>query len=143
MLYNKKQERKRGDINMSHKKILKNILVLFFTIMIFTNSISYGNIYISKIDDPLSDINSWKPSPVGSETQLVQKASTVLGIINIIGIVSSVVILIIIGIKYMFGSIEEKAEYKSTIWTYILGAFLLFSATTIPNIIYHAMSGIF
>ena len=36
----------------------------------------------------------------------------------------------------MFGSVEEKAEYKNTAFMYILGAILIFSVTTIPNILY-------
>ena len=42
----------------------------------------------------------------------------------------------------MLGSIEEKAEYKKTMIYYMLGALLLFSATTLPNILYKLTSGL-
>lgn len=126
---------------MTKKHFIKNILILFFIIVINLKTVSYGNFYVAQIEDPLKNLNSWKPPMLGSETQLTNKAGDILSIINLIGVVSSVLILIIIGIKYMFGSIEEKAEYKNTIWMYILGAFMLFSATTIPNIIYKIVAG--
>ena len=64
------------------------------------------------------------------------KTNAILGAINIVGVIVSVVTLMILGIKYMFGSVEEKAEYKNTAFMYILGAILIFSVTTIPNILY-------
>lgn len=59
-----------------------------------------------------------------------------LGIIQTVGIVGSVIILMVAGIKYMTGSVEEKADYKKALLPYVVGAILLFSATTIANMIY-------
>lgn len=36
----------------------------------------------------------------------------IVGVIQTVGIVTSVIVLAILGIKYMIGSAEEKAEYK-------------------------------
>jgi len=47
----------------------------------------------------------------------------------------------VLGIKYMMGSAEEKAEYKKTMIPYIIGAILLFAATTIANAIYTFANG--
>lgn len=94
------------------------------------------------LDDPTLNPNAWKPNEE-EESVLFEKAGVILGTINVIGVVCSVIVLIIIGIKYMFGSLEEKAEYKKTIWTYILGMFLLIAATTIPNIMYNIVGGFF
>lgn len=54
-----------------------------------------------------------------------------------VGIVVAVVILLILGIKYMIGSAEEKAEYKKTMIPYIVGAILIFASTTIVNVVYN------
>ena len=59
-----------------------------------------------------------------------------LGIIQTIGVVGSVIILIVAGIKYMTGSLEEKADYKKALMPYIVGAIILFSATTLANMVY-------
>ena len=77
------------------------------------------------------------------ESQTLQNATNnILGIIQAVGTVVSVGALIAIGIKYMLGSVEEKAEYKKAIIPYIVGFFLLVSATTLPNLIYIIITGI-
>ena len=42
----------------------------------------------------------------------------------------------------MLGSVEEKAEYKQTIIPYLIGAALVFSGTTIPQILYQISKNI-
>ena len=66
----------------------------------------------------------------------------IMGIINTAGVVIAVVVLMVLGIKYMMGSAEEKAEYKKTMIPYIVGAVLIFGATTIANAIYNFANGI-
>ena len=66
----------------------------------------------------------------------------VMGIVNTVGVVVAVVILMVLGIKYMMGSAEEKAEYKKTMMSYIIGAVLIFGATTIANAIYNFANGL-
>ena len=61
----------------------------------------------------------------------------VMGIIQVIGTIVSVVILIVLGIKYMMGSAEEKAEYKKTMIPYLVGAILIFAATQIATVVYN------
>ena len=45
-------------------------------------------------------------------------------------------ILMVLGIKYMMGSAEEKAEYKKTMIPYLIGAVLLFAAVNLATYIY-------
>lgn len=60
----------------------------------------------------------------------------IAGFIRIIGTIVSVGALMIIGIKFMLGSAEEKAEYKDRMYPYIIGAVLLFAASNFVDIIY-------
>ena len=57
----------------------------------------------------------------------------VTGVIKVIGIFVSVGALMAIGIKYMMGSAEEKAEYKKVMIPYIIGAVLLFAASLLAD----------
>lgn len=66
----------------------------------------------------------------------------ILGILQTVGIVLSVIILVILGIKYMMGSAEEKAEYKKTMIPYLVGAVLIFAGTTIVNVVYQVVTGL-
>ena len=83
----------------------------------------------------LGDLESYKGSNPNSAT-LQSTGNNILGIIQAVGTVLSVVMLMAIGIKYMLGSVEERATYKQTLKPYIIGAFLLFTGTTIPNLLY-------
>ena len=74
--------------------------------------------------------------------ELKEKTENVLGSVQVIGRVVSVIMLMAIGIKYMLGSVEEKAEYKQTIIPYLIGAALVFSGTTIPQILYQISKNI-
>ena len=49
----------------------------------------------------------------------------------------SIIAMIALGIKYMMGSVEEKAEYKKTLLPYFIGAAFVFGATAIPQVIYN------
>ena len=111
-------------------KIVKVILLFASILMIF------GSFTVYAIKDPLEDPNFYKPEAGPEETKLVEMGGRMLGVINTVGVVLSVVILMIIGIKYMLGSVEEKAEYKKTMMGYVIGAILLFGITTIANILY-------
>ena len=104
------------------------IILIILLVMIIIPTLTYGA-------SDLGDLNSYKEQPVQS-VELTSRASEILGLIQNVGAVISVVMLMIIGIKYMLGSIEEKAEYKETLKPYLIGALLLFSGTTIPQIIY-------
>ena len=65
-----------------------------------------------------------------------------MGILQTVGVVAAVVILMVLGIKYMMGSAEEKAEYKKTMIPYIVGAILIFGASTIANMVYNFANGL-
>lgn len=54
-------------------------------------------------------------------------------IIRNVGIVLAVVILMVLGIKYMVGSAEEKADYKKSMIPYLIGAVVLFGAAGIAQ----------
>ena len=51
--------------------------------------------------------------------------------------VLSVVTLVIIGIKYMMGSAEERATYKKSLMPYFIGGILVFGASSIASIVYN------
>lgn len=66
----------------------------------------------------------------------------IVGILQTVGIVLSVIILIVIGIKYMMGSAEEKAEYKKTFMPYIIGAALIFAASLFAQVAFDFFTGL-
>ena len=79
---------------------------------------------------------------VNGTTEIANVGNSIVGILQTVGIVLSVVILIILGIKYMMGSSEEKAEYKKTMIPYIVGAGFIFAASALAQVVYQFFNGI-
>lgn len=71
----------------------------------------------------------------GSES-VVYFGRKIVSAITVIGTIISVVGMMGLGIKYMMGSIEQKAEYKKTMWPIFIGMVLLFGTSWILKIIY-------
>jgi len=62
---------------------------------------------------------------------------TILGAVQAVGSFAAVIVLVVVGIRYMTGSVEEKAEYKKTMIPYVVGAVLVFAASNVAAIIYN------
>ena len=69
-------------------------------------------------------------------TRLDSFGQSIVKVLSTIGSIASVLVLIVLGIKYMMGSAEEKAEYKKTLIPYVLGAIFVFAASIIANVIF-------
>lgn len=146
-----------------------NIIVLFFILLIFMLNIFslleieefsksnfleanqeefqiVSNIKIAATNTNLSiNPNDWKPNDtlnVTEATKLEGLGNKAIGIIRMIASIMSVVVLSVIGIKYMMGSIEEKAEYKKTMLPYVIGAILVFGITNVLGIIIDLISAL-
>lgn len=65
---------------------------------------------------------------------------TILGYIVNIAAVSSVVIIAFLGIKFMIGSVEQRAEYKKSFMPLLVGMFVVLSSSLIVGIFYNAIS---
>lgn len=76
----------------------------------------------------------------GDTTKVQSIANIIVGIIQAVGTAISILMLSIIGIKYIMGSVEDKAQYKQTMWTYIIGALLIFGGSSVVSIIYKQLS---
>lgn len=110
----------------------RNLLVKIFCIVLMVcMTLSFVNsVYAGTRPNP-SDITADYSHTGGISTI----GGQIIGIITTVGVVVSVVVLVVLGIKYMIGSAEEKAEYKKTMIPYIIGAILVFAASTIASIV--------
>ena len=110
-----------------HKLILiVNIILLVCLIMLpnFVHAI-----------DPNDYDPSQKPVSGTSVNEITDKANNIIGTITTVGIVIAAITIIILGLKYMMGSVEEKAEYKKTMIPYIIGVVFIVAISTILPII--------
>lgn len=114
------------------KKLMKITTIIMLVVMIVLSSTM-----VLAATDPAkytgeSNINTSKLDTFGNN---------LISIITTIGSIISVVVLVVLGIKYMMGSAEEKAEYKKTLLPYLIGALLLFAASTIASVVFSIANG--
>lgn len=72
--------------------------------------------------------------------EFIPIGNIIVGVVKAIGTALALLMLTIMGVKYIMGSVEEKATYKQTMIPYLIGAILIFSGAQITQIIYDAIS---
>ena len=70
---------------------------------------------------------------VSQSQQLSSLGGKILSALQVIGFIAGAVILVVLGLKYMMGSLEEKAEYKKTMIPYLVGAIIVIAAPTLAK----------
>lgn len=68
-------------------------------------------------------------------TDLQTTANKVATLIRNFAIVVGVIMLMVIGVKYMLGSAEEKADYKKSLMPLVVGIFIVMFAATIVSFV--------
>lgn len=110
-------------------KIFINIIIIAIFIMaMFLNVYSYA----TAAPDP-SAFEGDKSTDVSGISTI---GNQIITIVSTVGSIASVIVLVVLGLKYMMGSAEEKAEYKKTLMPYVIGAGLVFAASAIAGIIF-------
>ncbi len=71
----------------------------------------------------------------GGETTLVKAGGAVLGAVQVIAIAFGIVSALVMGMKYMFSSIEDRVKIKQKLIIYVLGSILVFGATGLIKLI--------
>ena len=110
------------------KKILSILMVVLMVVCICSNIVNAVSIN-SIMEESQSAV-----SPDGA-TSMNKIGGTIIGYVTSIAMVIAVVMVAVLGIKYMMGSVEEKAEYKKSFVPLIIGAILVFGASAIAKII--------
>ena len=107
---------------MKKYKVYSIILIIFLMITTISSTVLAWD---------LNSINERRTEDLDSF------GNSIIKILTTIGMVASVIVLVVLGIKYMMGSVEEKASYKKTLMPYFIGAFLVFGASAIASMIYN------
>ena len=111
-----------------YKKIITTIIITFLII----STLGISNIYAAAF---LITPENYKPGEISNPGKVSTVGNKIIGGIQLIGSIVSVLVLIIMGIKFIVGSAEEKAEYKESFKPYIIGVIMVFSITNFLAII--------
>ena len=115
-------------------KVLSVLLVAMMLIAVGTNVFAA----VSGVSNP----SALTGQAVSGTDKITNIGNQIITILTIVGTVASVIVLIVLGLKYMMGSAEEKAEYKKTMIPYVVGAILIFAGATIVNVVYNLVTGL-
>ena len=110
---------------MKKKNIKIMLIIIIITAIIF---ILITPIYSNADFNPAD----WKPQQTSN---FKEKFGGLISTIGTLGSVVSVIALILIGIRFLLGSVEEKAEYKDRFKPYLIGAAFVFAISKITEII--------
>lgn len=113
-----------------HKKLAK-VLIIFLLFSIITMPL------VQAVD---IQANEYKPHSAIRGTEDTKKIFEVggklWGALSTVGIVVSVISLAIIGLRSVFGTLEDKAAYKKAMMPYIVGLCLVAGISMVVNVIY-------
>jgi len=118
-----------------NNKILISIALVFFVFNIF----SINNVLA---ENAIDDVEFYNPHQnINKDGSFFTKISKVLGWIRLVGIAVALIAITIIGAKYIFISVEEKAEYKKAMIPYLIGFFMLLCTSIVIGIIAQIAEG--
>ncbi len=115
-------------MNLKINKKLKFVLsISLLSILIINFMVPYVNAAADIIDpDKVLQYTN-----VEANDKVLKTANIVIGTIQVIGTVISVAVIMLLGVKYIMGSVEERADYKKAFIPYIVGVIFIFATTTV------------
>ncbi len=129
------------------KRILSSFLIVLIIFFLNTLSVKAHDVEIVdsiKVATGVVDPNDYRPGAIDEQDikPAVTIANTIINTIGVIGAIASVLALIIMGLKYMMGSVSEKAEYKKTMIPYLVGVLIFFTITQFLVVIFNLVNQI-
>lgn len=112
---------------------MKRKLITFLIIMVVMIMAMSSVVFAKKINTTITI----DPVAAGATNEITGR---ILGRIQVIGSIISVVALIVIGIRYMLSSVQEKANLKGVLIYYIIGAVLVFATSNVLSIVYNIIN---
>ena len=109
------------------KKFITILSIIVLIMLCFSNYVLADNITGSMK-------NQWNEE--NQDTRIMKTmGGKILNIVQIVGVAVAVIMLSVLGIKYMFASTNDKATIKEKLMAYVIGALILFGMSTAIGII--------
>jgi hypothetical protein len=122
------------------KKLFKIILIIVMIINIFISTAQAFTLS-DILNSGKSFINSSEDDNV-SDTDINELSKSIFNILQVIAITAALVMILILGIKYITGSVEEQANVKKTMIPFIVGCIAAFGAFGIWKVVVDTIQGI-
>ena len=103
------------------KKMLFIVLLILLIVLLSTI------VFADQITDSMKGIN-----PSTGNSAIASSGKQILGIIQAVGISISVIMVVVIAIRFMIASADGKAQIKEQMVPFVIGAVLIFFVSIIP-----------
>lgn len=110
------------------KKSIKILSILMMAIMIIM------------VATPVFADNTITPIEPTDTGNILTLAGKILGFLQWIALIGGTILIAILGIKYMMGSLEEKAQYQKSMVPLIIGIIVVMGATFIAKLLFDAFT---
>lgn len=118
-------------MKLNSKKVLKIVAVILLIMLAF----SIAQPVFAAGGSMVTPKNLESKISYGDSGDLQTKAGKIMGLIRNVAVIVGVIMLMVIGVKFMLGSAEEKAEYKKSLMPLVIGIVIVMAATQIAAMV--------
>lgn len=125
------------------KYVLRIILIVFILQIIMLPTVSNAGVWSEAFSTATRFLrNGMTGNTTVNEEEMQDASNTIYYALFSVGVVLTVIIGGILGIKYMIASAEDKAKIKETFIPYILGCVVIYGGFAIWRIVVNLLQGI-
>ena len=109
-------------------RIMKITTILVIAMMLVS---TLSTVFATGAAGVLKDLNG----NTGAATAVTKTANNIIGIVQVICYAAAVIMLVLVGVKFITASPEGKAEIKKSAIQYVIGAIIVFAAGALLGVI--------
>ena len=114
--------------------LLAITLVMFFSSNVLATSTSKASGLISNIEKATDNAEKNVDT-----SKFVSTAGKIIVLLRNFSIIAGVILIIVLGVKYMMGSVEQKSDYQKSFVPLVIGIILVIGATSIASFLFSLM----
>ena len=116
-------------------KSIKLIVTLLLALILVTTMMQPTFAAKAKATEGWDSVKIKPKDTTGTSESVGNLANAILSVVQVVAMGTAVIMLIVLGIKYISAAPSDKAEIKKHAVVYVVGAVVLFGATGIIGII--------
>lgn len=117
--------------------VITLLIIILNTLAVTTYATSADSTTIDSVIDGAGDFikDGERQQARIKQEDLQELSSTIYNVLLVIGVIVAAIVGIVLAIKFITGSIEEKADVKAMLIPYVIGCVVVFGAFTIWKIV--------
>lgn len=124
------------------KKTISILLIILLLMSVLCTNKVFAGEGGGGIGGIITSMSAVSSAPSAGDSKIGKVINIVIGILQVVGTGISLIVISILGIKYILASPSDKADVKKNIMPILIGCILLFAAVNIAGIIEQFTGGI-